>query len=43
MLIDELRSVFKERGEDGSRADGYGPDRATYDRLRNHPELRKYG
>jgi hypothetical protein len=37
VLINELRTVFKERGEDGSRADGYGPDRATWDRLRNYP------
>ncbi|MBE1583632.1 hypothetical protein H4W80_001890 [Nonomuraea angiospora] len=42
-LVDRLREVFRERGEDGSRADGYAPDRRTYEALRRHPELTKYG
>ncbi|MEV4014132.1 DUF4157 domain-containing protein [Nonomuraea angiospora] len=42
-LVDRLREVFRERGEDGSRADAYAPDRKTYEALRRHPELTKYG
>lgn len=42
-LVDRLRAVFRERGEDGSRADAYAPDRKTYEALRRHPELTKYG
>ncbi|MEU0519436.1 DUF4157 domain-containing protein [Streptosporangium sp. NPDC006007] len=42
-LVAELRAVMRERGEDGSRADGYGPDRKTWEALRRHPELTRYG
>ena len=42
-VVEKLRAVFRERGEDGSRADHYGPDRKTRDEIRHHPELTKYG
>jgi hypothetical protein len=38
-LVSQLRAVFQERGEDGSRADHYGPDRKTLQELRHHPKL----
>ncbi|MFC4015162.1 DUF4157 domain-containing protein [Nonomuraea purpurea] len=40
--VADLRAVLRQGGEDGSRADAYGPDRKTYGELRRHPELRKW-
>jgi hypothetical protein len=42
-LTEKLRAVFRERGNDGSEADHYGPDRKTRDELRHHRELTRWG
>jgi hypothetical protein len=43
LTVNELKAVFKERGDDEGRADQYAPDRAGWKARRYHKELTKWG